>query len=190
MSRSVYIIGGPGTGKSTLMDSLVPALGLHWLPDRRVWREIWVNPLSYSGELEDLDGYCLGKHRKGFAGTDALSLSASPRAKEWLDATELPDWVLGEGMRLGHPTFLAHLAIVTDLTVVYLEAENDTTRMRLANRGHQFEDSFVQAARTRAYNAAQACELLGIPLLAYPSDVLDPEQIAARILSELMKEPK
>src|SRR5690606_14243849 len=84
MSRALYIVGAPGTGKSTLMDRVVSGLRLTWEPDEKVWRELWVNPLTQDGERL---GLSFGVKRPGFAGTDALSMTVQPRALEWLKQT-------------------------------------------------------------------------------------------------------
>ena len=177
VSRSLYVIGAPGTGKTTLMNEVVAALGLRWLPDERVWREIWVNPLCDENGV--LRGLSFGKARGAFSGTDALSMSALPRALEYIRETELPDYVLGEGMRLSSPKFLAELDQVAPLTLVYLSASEETVAERRAGReGDKLTSTFVKQARTRAANAAEAMETFGYNVLRFheqPCEVMVPK---------------
>ena len=183
MSRSLYVIGGPGTGKSSLVRRVVAGLELFWAPGEQVWRELWVNPLVNLDGVRE--GVSLGRERGTFSGTDALSMSAQPRVLEWLHATELPEYVVGEGMRLSSPRFLIELDLVAPLTLVYLSDDDQVTDERRAHRegGDNLTPTFVKQARTRAANAAQAMEALGYPVLMFHGCQLD--SITEKVLEEL-----
>lgn len=161
MTKSLYVIGPPGAGKSTLVDNVVDGLGLSWQPDIRVWRELWINPLTDSDGV--VRGQSLGKHRPTYPGTDALSMSVMPRIVEWLHQTEHPEYIIGEGQRLGNVEWLRQLDLVTELLVVYVtapEAELD------ARRGELLSATFRKASFIRSYNAWQASMALGFETLA------------------------
>ena len=183
VSRSLYIIGAPGTGKSSLMRRVVAGLGLSWGPEERVWRELWVNPLLSPAGVQK--GVSLGRERGTFSGTDALSMSAQPRVLEWLHATELPEYVVGEGMRLSSPRFLIELDSRAPLVLVYLSDDYQVTDERRARRegGDNLTPTFVKQARTRAANAADAMEALGYPVLHFHGQTLD--TITEKVLEEL-----
>jgi len=164
MRQALYLIGPPGSGKTTLLDEIVRQLGLQWLPDRRVYRETWINPLTDGGSEER--AYVLGKRRDAFGGTDALSLSASPRVIEWLETEKnLPDLLLGEGIRLSGVAFLASLDTIYRTSVVWLTADQDVLDERCGSRGHDLTDTFRRAGATRASNTANSVAALGLPVL-------------------------
>lgn len=161
MTRSLYIIGAPGSGKSTAMAHLLEgwAIGpyLKWTS-----REMFGHYLEHP---EKGRGAYLGHLRPEYPGTDALSLSAGPRVVEWLEALPLLglDWVFGEGTRLSHMGFLAALAEATDLTLVYLEVDPDVAaQRRVARGGKQLSDKFCKIATSKATNVAAACREAGI----------------------------
>ena len=183
MSRSLYIIGAPGTGKSSLMRRVVSGLGLSWGPEERVWRELWVNHLLSPGGVQV--GVSLGRERGDFSGTDALSMSAQPRVIEWLHAAEMPEYVVAEGMRLSSPRFLIELDSVAPLTLVYLSDDDQVTDERRSQRegGDRLSATFVKQARTRSANSADAMDALGYPVLRFHGCPLD--AITEKVLEEL-----
>ena len=184
MSRSLYIIGAPGAGKSTVTRHVVAGLGLSWAPDIKVYRELWVNPLLDEDGVQR--GLSLGKERGAFSGTDALSMSVLPRALEWLRETELPDFVLGEGARLSSPKFLVELDQHAPLTVGVLVARWETLATRRAERdGGDLSDRFVAQASTRALNAANAMCAFGYPVTYIDTEEFSPEQAARKLLLEM-----
>lgn len=180
MSRALYIVGAPGTGKSTLVDEIILQMGLSWEPDEKVWRELWVNPLSWDGRRV---GLSLGVKRESFSGTDALSMSVQPRALEWLAQTTLPEYVIGEGMRLSSPKFLMVLDCYAPLTVVYLEASQSVLDERVAARGHDLNPRFRANGASRAANAVASLEDLGIPVARYSTNVASPASLATDIIT-------
>lgn len=162
MTRSTYIIGGPGSGKSTLMSQMLE--GWEVGPYTK-WttREMFGHYLEHH-ELLERAAY-LGHLRPEYPGTDALSLSVAPQALLWLDALPLLglDHVYGEGVRLGHIGFLAALAACTDLTVIYLDVDpKEAARRRLVRGGKMLTDQWCKNATTRAINCAAACRAAGI----------------------------
>lgn len=184
VSRSLYLIGAPGSGKSTVMRHVVAGLGLRWAPDIKVYRELWVNPLLDEDGVQR--GLSLGKERGAFSGTDALSMSVLPRALEWLRETELPEYVLGEGARLSSPKFLVELDRHAPLTVGVLAARWETLVTRRAEReGDTLTDRFVAQASTRATNAALAMRAFGYPVTYIDTEEYSPEQVARKLLLEM-----
>lgn len=161
MTRSVYILGGSGSGKSTAMAHLLDgwAIGPY---TKWTTKEMFGHTVCHPSK--GLGAY-LGHLRDAYPGTDALSLSVQPQALLWLDAVPLLglDWVFGEGVKLSNPTFLAKLASVTDLTVVYLDLDpEEAARRRAARGGKQMTERWATATFSRARNAAQACREAGI----------------------------
>ena len=179
MTRSIYITGAPGTGKSTTMEHLVELLELQWLPDERVYRETWVNPLATGDGA--LGGYSLGKRRAEYSGTDALSMSASPRVLEWLRETELPDWVLGEGARLSNARFLLGLNEIAPLLLVHLTCPDDETDRRVEARGGGLPPTFRASRKTASAGVAEALDALDIVVLQLDTGEWGTREVAEKI---------
>ena len=184
MSQSVYIVGAPGTGKSTLMDLLVSGLGLEWGPPEKMRREVFVHTLLAEGEVR---GVYLGVHRPEFPGTDALSASVHPQAVTWLQTAELPPLVLAEGVKLSSPKFLVHLDRVSPLLLVHLTSDPDTTAARVEGREHQLSKQYCAAGRTRAANVAETMSALGVPVLTIDTGETSPGEAAEKLLQEVSR---
>jgi hypothetical protein len=160
VTKSIYIVGGPGSGKSTLMAQLLDGWSVG--PYTRWCREVFGHYLEHP---EEGRGAYLGHLRPTYPGTDALSLSAAPRVLEWMEALPLLglDWVFGEGARLSHMGFLSALADCTDLTVIYLRVDpEEAARRRLARGGKMLSESYCKIATSKAHNVAAACREAGI----------------------------
>lgn len=170
MTRSLYIIGAPGAGKSTAMAQVLEgwAVGPY---QRWTSREMFGHYLTHP---EKGRGAYLGHLRPEYPGTDALSLSVAPQALLWLDSLPLLglDWVFGEGVRLSHLPFLTALAEATDLSVVYLRVDPEVAaQRRLARGGKQLGERFCKAMTTKAHNVALGCDEAGIKVLERVPDL-------------------
>ena len=169
LTRATYIVGGPGSGKSTLMAKTLAG----WTPGPYTkWtsREMFGHTLTHP---EKGLGAYLGHLRAEYPGTDALSLSVAPQALLWLQALPLLglDWVFGEGARLSHLGFLGALDQVTDLTVVHLKVDPaEGARRRAARGGKLLSEQYCKVATSKADNVAQACRDLGMRVLSWSAD--------------------
>lgn len=164
MTGSTYIIGAPGSGKSTLMAQMLQ--GWEVGPYVRFTeREMFGHVLHMEQLGEPFTGAYLGHLRPEYPGTDALSLSVAPHALRWLDSLPLLglDHIYGEGVRLSHMGFLTALAEATDLTVIYLQVDPDeAARRRIARGGKMLSDQYCKIATSKADNVAAACRAAGI----------------------------
>jgi len=142
--KVIYIIGLPGTGKTTLMKRFMKQYD--WTPHR----PIDLLDSHISGNIR-----VLGKYEEGetFSGTDRLSMAVSPRAVEFIQSK--PDEVIiGEGDRLNNKTFLS--ACGEDLTIIHLEVDDETRERRYKERGSNQSEKFIQTVRTKVSNVIDA----------------------------------
>lgn len=148
--RLIYLVGAPGSGKSTLMGHLIPA---EWL---RVFRDDQGMPRTELFHADQLVGAELGRHRASFSGTDALAMNIHPHALRWIAAAPHPI-VFGEGQRLGTKRFLeAARNAGRAVDLVWLDTPEDECRRRREARGSRQNPQWVKAATTRASGLAFA----------------------------------
>lgn len=99
MTKSVvYLLGGPGAGKSSLMRELVAHT------KGKVPRAMPFPHVIWAG-----GGAHLGYTNGFFPGTDGLSMNIQPKAVDWLLGPAGPEFVLAEGDRLGNEKFFRTL---------------------------------------------------------------------------------
>lgn len=131
MTRSLYLIGGPGAGKSTLMERLLAPWIVDPVAERLTEKELFGHHMTLGVET----GVYLGKIRPQFPGTDALSMSVSPIAAAWVRAeAHCYDVILGEGGRLAVRPFLDALRESTQMLLVHLAVDFDVARARTLAR--------------------------------------------------------
>ncbi len=138
--KVIYIIGLPGTGKTTLMKRFMEQY--EWTPNR----PIDLLDSHVSGNIR-----VLGKYEEGetYAGTDRLSMAVSPKAIEYIQ-TRPDEVIIGEGDRLNSKTFFS--ACGEDLTIIHLEVGDETRERRYKERGSNQSDKFIQTVRTKVSN--------------------------------------
>lgn len=141
--KLVYIIGIPGTGKTTIMKELMKRIhDGEWKKERPV---------------DLLDTECYGNYRvlgkydeeRTFSGTDALSMAVSPKAVEWIK-TKPDEIIFGEGDRLNNKSFFE--AAGDDLTIIHLTVSDSERERRYIERGSDQSDKFIQTVRTKCAN--------------------------------------
>lgn len=155
--RLIYLVGAPGSGKSTLMADLIPA---DWL---RVFRDDQGMPRTELFHADRLVGAELGRHRASFSGTDALAMNIHPHALRWIAAAPHPV-IFGEGQRLGTRRFLeAARDAGRTVDLLWLDPPEEVCRLRREARGSRQNPQWVKAATTRASGLAfAALEMRGV----------------------------
>ena len=166
MINSLYLIGGAGVGKTSLLQELnkdyvtQPAIRLHNL--------LWGEPLF----SENTTGVRLGRPRSSFAGTDALGMAVNPDAVEWLTLGNLPKFICGEGQRLSNQRFLTTLRDVSNLTVICVV--NNNSHVMRAQRAHNLgvreqSSSYVKATVTKSANLCSTLTTAGVRVVKLDS---------------------
>jgi hypothetical protein len=157
MTRSVYIIGGAGTGKSTFTAQLIEEMGLTFGPLESLYsRHNGRGTVHLRGhKLSPGYGIYLGVNREHHPGTDGLDWTSSPSGEQWLRAGDLPAFIIGEGATLSTKRFLGALAETTELMIILLTAPPEVVEERFGIRNTDQDRRFVKATVSRSENMAQ-----------------------------------
>lgn len=199
MTKSIYLLGAPGVGKSSVMKVLLNPWEVS--PYVRFTEREMFGHILYQPQL-DLSGAYLGHLRPEFPGTDALSMSVQPQALKWLKQSDGGlHYIYGEGARLGNTTFLTELSYRSRLTVVLLTASPEVVDLRLLGRpdsadhktgrtGRAQDRKWQDGQATRAQNTWDAMANLSnytanVEALKIDTTDLNPNQAALSILGAL-----
>lgn len=190
MTKALYLVGAPASGKSTTMAAVYDLLGAElgevetlWPGHRGIFKGQRMHSILDGSEI----GVSLGVQREGgFPGTDGLSMAAPPVAIEWIEeAPELPPLIVGEGNRLSTDGFMQALAQRTELVVGHLVTTGDILDQRCAERGSNQQLQWRKAAETRAQRAAHAASGAGAEVRLCDSGAHEPGEIARQLLDAL-----
>lgn len=166
MTRSVYIVGGAGVGKSTFTGELLDLSNRSMSPleDFHSTANARGSIVTLRGHRVGTDGVYLGLMRDAFPGSDGLDRASSITGEEWLETGGHKefDWILSEGSTLATRRFLGALKAHTDLLVVHLHCNDEMKAKYLAKRGSKQDPQFVAATATRSVNL---CRDVAAPIL-------------------------
>lgn len=143
MKRFLYVIGQPGSGKTTAVDELCQPYNPVDYPD----------PIPHRAWFDDtrFKFVTLGKHKPPFSGTDTLGMAVQPSATGWLTSAYAPPTVVAEGDRLANSKFFNTL---TDagwrLTVAYIDTPDELAQQRRNLRGTVQNPAWVKGRITKA----------------------------------------
>ena len=150
--RLLYLVGEPGSGKTSLMRKLSDGYGRAAMSDRSMPRDLLVSPDGTAVAVE------LGRRRGEFSGTDALSMSIIGAAEKYLAAPEAAT-VLAEGARLGNARFLRSARDLGYAVTLALLDHGDAERWRAsraARLGKAQNPSWVAGRRTASLRLADS----------------------------------
>lgn len=142
--NSLYLIGYPGVGKTTLLATI-----LETLPQFVVTEPGTLKHVKYWPSNEDFNGIQLGVPREGgFGGTDSLPLNAITAMERWLSQSP-PDWLVAEGDRLANDRFFSFLSSMGTLTVCHLVCPPEVLVDRLQKRGSGQDPRWLAGRKTK-----------------------------------------
>ena len=179
MTRSAYIVGGAGAGKSTFTRQVMDLFVMQHAPLADLFAQKNVkNVVTFRGhplhDYDGRDGLYVGVLRDSFPGTDGLDRASSPVGAAWLRQGDLPDFIIGEGATLSTRPFMTALHECTDLLLVHLFADDFVKELRFAQRGSAQQDSFVTATATRAANLTRDMAKAGVKV--WEADTADTDE--------------
>jgi hypothetical protein len=151
--KTVYIVGEPGVGKSTLMAALLhPKDGSIDVVHRKPVPHVEFGALEWpNGRVAMLGGVTGG----AFPGTDTLSFTIIGAAEKWV-LSQPYDWLFAEGDRLAVDRFLTACKMSGELFVVWLHNPLAADLRRKARaRGVPQDETWVAGRRTKVHNLIQ-----------------------------------
>lgn len=147
--RTVYLIGEPGSGKSTAMRAAIELCGFRETGLGSIPMLRWAEYVTHDG----IRVAQLGIPEGLFPGTDRLSMGVQPVAIDWLRSVPAA-LVLGEGDRLATDGFLRAAAEVSHLTVCVMSTSPEIAAARRAMRGTTQSEAWVKGRRTKVERLA------------------------------------
>lgn len=182
MTRSVYVLGGAGTGKSTFTAELLSSWELgpleifHEEPlVRGKGRPALIKVRGHLVETPDgIGGLYLGQMRPEFPGTDGLDRVCGPAVNAWLRAGILPDFIIAEGALLANPRQLPVFAEETELLVLHFTVDEMIADLRFLQRGSNQAPTYVATTVTKSRKMAKLMRESGVEVLDV--DTEDPDQ--------------
>jgi energy-coupling factor transporter ATP-binding protein EcfA2 len=165
----VYLIGAPGSGKSTLMRRLTA--GMERLPCDA--------PVPHDQLFEGITGAVthaeIGRQRGDFSGTDALASAIIEKAVPWIAHKPYPI-LLGEGARLGNHRFIeAAITAGYSVTLGLLDHDDaeDWREIRSRQIGRFQNPGWVKGRLTASRNLAKNPPT-GVTVIAgHPDDIYE-----------------
>jgi len=138
--KLIYLIGIPGTGKSTVIKELMTHFD-NW----KLERPIELLDSHISGNVRILGKY---HDEEIFSGTDKLSMSVVPNAIDWI-STNPDEVIIGEGDRLNNKSFFEEAQKHGDLHIIYLSVSDKERIRRYDERGSEQSRTFIQTVTTK-----------------------------------------
>jgi hypothetical protein len=164
VTAALYVVGGPGSGKSTLMAAYLERIGATSPAqiEKPVPHVVYATP---HGPVTQV-----GRLRGEFSGTDALGYAIMPAALSWVTSPERPDWLVGEGDRLATSTFLRALVDSYDqVTVVHMVGSPALIWQRMFDRAVRLgrnpqTEAWWRGRLTKAHRLAAEFGAIEIPV--------------------------
>ena len=169
---SIYLIGAPGVGKTTLINYLIADWDITGFSKTPISHTLYRLPDGRTATQ-------LGVAKPPFGGTDTLSFTVIEKATQWLPDTHI---LLAEGDRLANPRYLTYLQETTNLNLFHLKAPQTTLTARRTQRAtkHNLPEQNTQWANSRATKHAKLAEQFNATTL---DATLKPEQLAQIVFS-------
>jgi len=160
----IYLIGQPGSGKSTVAAELFKRLPCGQ-------KEEPFAHIVYPNAIQ------LGAQRESFSGTDALPMNVQPKVVPMMKDTDC-QYFFGEGDRLANEKFfLAVAGAGIRLRVFFLRTSNATAAERREKRGSKQDVTWLKGRITKVNNLWRTWGITPHTL----NGEQEPEQIVAKM---------
>lgn len=177
--KTIYLLGAPGTGKTTLADLIKKRWG-----KPKPCKDLLAHEIFSCGKQYNIS---LGKNRPPFSGTDTLSNAVIEKVEQIYLAWEKFDkinFILGEGDRLAISRMMELAKKHGTLYSFYLHAPEETIHERRILRANQNglklqNQSWIKGRSTKHQRLAAA--MGSIELDAQ----MDPEQLLQQVQHEI-----
>ena len=174
--QTVYLIGSPGVGKTTLVKELTKDWLLADTASIPVKHLCYTTPFGRAIEL--------GHRREPFGGTDTLAYDAINKIEQWLPALEGIDLIIGEGDRLANTRFITLCKQLGKVHLYHLTTEPETSAQRRAQRAQEYgtakqNEAWVKGRASKHENLAKKHN--AVTLTAN----LEPAMLARIILAQI-----
>jgi len=190
--KAIYIVGGAGSGKSTLMKSILkimttvldPLKTLH-TETNKVGHRINLYGHEFNSDIFG-PGVYLGKMRSEYPGTDALGQGAQVAMKGFLAQGSGPSlFILGEGYRFTTRPVLSALGETHELTLVHLDAPVDYLLGRAEASGKETSERQIRQSTTQSGKVARDLSMESVHLVSAQAHSFDPDQFALDLIMEV-----
>ena len=157
MDWLVYVVGYPGSGKTTAMQKAI-GLADGFEHDRLLQTEPFAHTVYASGIVE------LGRQRTTYGGTDALPLNAQPVVEQWLSEIDVPV-IVAEGDRLANRKFFNAACGYNEmnqecdsryLCFVHIKCPEIIARKRAWERGSRFNEAWLKGRISKVNSLVRA----------------------------------
>jgi hypothetical protein len=176
---TVYIIGGPGSGKSSVADAVFSEMGNPYLVREPIAHLVYdeiPTPVVRIGGL-----------REHFSGTDTLSMSAANKINDFywgISQSGVSNIVFGEGDRFAIPRFMDAARKHGDLHLFYLDISEDLSAARRAFRASEASAPEQNASWVKSRFTKHA-NLAGAYSATYIDASADIKEIARAVLATI-----
>ena len=176
--QTVYLIGSPGVGKTTLIKELTKDWFLSSTETTPVKHLCYATPFGSAIEL--------GHRREPFGGTDTLAYDAINKIEQWLPKLERIDFIIGEGDRLANTRFITLCQQLGKVHLYHLTTKPETSAQRRAKRAQEFgtanqNESWVKGRTSKHENLAKKHNAIAL------NANLQPSMLARIILADIAK---
>jgi adenylate kinase family enzyme len=166
---TIYLIGQPGSGKTTLTKELQKTWAKVNMSDKPFKHQEWEAPNL--GKV-----YSLGWDREHFSGTDTLGNTVITQMPAFYEqAAKEVDYIYGEGDRLASAGFMDIANLYGTLHLFYLATDNETAQARRTERsaktGKTQNPSWVKGRVTKHENLAKKFNAYYLPGDKTPSQI-------------------
>ena len=181
MKKIIAIGGAPGSGKSTLMKSIMKEI-IKNKSDSWEFKEDFKLVPHYKSD----NVYVLGSYPEGevFGGTDKMSMAVQPEAIKFIEYLPKDSIIIFEGDRLFNNSFLTYCSDY-DLSVIIIYADKVEKKVRFESRGSNQNEKWLEGRETKVNNIRGNLELMFVTDVFVNNTYDDQSKIVKHIMGKI-----